>query len=296
MARSRKGSSGGVKGVISTVLIFFLLGGLVFAGAKAAGIRDAGDVLPVAKEKSQAVKACYEHTDYKPWECLFKDRREFVGNKEGSPGPGKSVSPAPSVESPSPVGGSKTKAPNDPNDSTSSSGSSDVDKLRKLTVKDPASVDYSRKEWRHWSGGRCSNTREKLLVKHGKNVRKDPSGCVVVSGGWYDNYSTETITDPKKIDIDHIVSLQYAAQHGGDAWSKEKKEQFANDVANLEVVSSKEDRSKGEDGPSKWMVPHNKQYRCEYSKKFVNVAYSYGLSVSEKDYNALEKTFLTACE
>lgn len=82
--------------------------------------------------------------------------------------------------------------------------------------KEQSGVD---KDYRHWVSvqGAC-DTREMALVRDGVSVVTDPSTCKVTSGSWVDPYSGETFTDAKKMDIDHLIPLQYAHQHGGASW------------------------------------------------------------------------------
>lgn len=185
-------------------------------------------------------------------------------------------------------------------------------------------VDYSRREWKHWAGTEsrlCWNIREEVLhrdaipgtvlyVDRQKNsttnyfeacaigtpIVKD--GIVIKidteeSGEWICPYSGKIITDSSKIDIDHIISLSNAAKNGGQQWSLEMKEQFANDPDNLLATSAKENRSKGDKGPGEYMPPF-KAYRCQYAKSYATIAYKYGLTITESDKEALDEA-INAC-
>lgn len=185
-------------------------------------------------------------------------------------------------------------------------------------------VDYSRREWKHWAGTEsrlCWNIREEVLhrdaipgtvlyVDRQKNsttnyfeacaigtpIVKD--GIVIKidteeSGEWICPYSGKIITDSSKIDIDHIIPLSNAAKNGGQQWSLEMKEQFANDPDNLLATSAKENRSKGDKGPGEYMPPF-KAYRCQYAKSYATIAYKYGLTITESDKEALDEA-INAC-
>lgn len=162
--------------------------------------------------------------------------------------------------------------------------------LAGITVRDPESVDYDRSEWRHWTGSPC-NAREKTLIAQGENVKTDDD-CSIVSGKWVDPFGGETFTNSSKLDIDHVVPLSYAARHGGNGWSADRKEQFANDAIHLVATSASENRSKGDSGPSDYMPPRE-EYHCEYSTIWVQTVEKYGLSITEKDQKALEKGLAT---
>lgn len=160
--------------------------------------------------------------------------------------------------------------------------------LDNLTVAPSHQVAYKRSEWKHWIdvNGKC-NAREEVLVRQGKNVKTDPKTCRVISGTWVDPYSGQTITDPKKIDIDHIIPLGYVARSGGQDWSAEKKQEYANDVDKvLLAVSATENRSKSDKGPAQYMPP-NSDYACQYSKEWIDIAGKYKISITQEDKQAL---------
>lgn len=180
-------------------------------------------------------------------------------------------------------------------------------------------VGYSRKEWKHWTSSRsCWSTRSEVLYRDAvpgtvslidkkKNQTDNPEeGCVIGvvkgdgaietkgSGEWIDPYSGKRIKDPKDIDIDHVIPLSNAARQGGQSWSLEEKEKFANDLDNLLATSAKENRSKGEKGPGKYMPP-NKSYHCSYAKTYINLSSKYNLTITESDVKALNKA-LDSCK
>lgn len=156
--------------------------------------------------------------------------------------------------------------------------------LDKITVKDREEVEYKRSEWKHWTGSPC-NTREKVLKEQGKNVKTDKE-CRALSGTWIDPYSGDKFDNASKLDIDHVIPLSAAAQSGGQKWSKEKKEKFANDTSQLLAVSATENRKKSDDGPGKYMPP-NRDFRCDYAKLWVDTASKYDLTIDKADKRAL---------
>lgn len=178
-------------------------------------------------------------------------------------------------------------------------------------------VGYSRREWKHWSSVRgCWNTRSEILnrdavpgtvsyldkKKKSSNydeactiglIGKDGEVSTKNSGAWIDPYSGKRIEDPKDVDIDHIIPLSNAARQGGQKWSLEQKEKFANDPDNLLATSAKENRKKGEKGPAKYMPPL-KSYHCQYSKSYINLSHKYNLTITKSDKKVLEQA-LDAC-
>lgn len=223
------------------------------------------------------------------------------------------VSPPGSVASPSDDGSGSSSSSDSSSSSSNASGSdsgsssasapgsgSREDWLRRLDAlpsgEADTSVPYNRKDYKHWIAiqGAC-DTRETALVRDGSDVVTDPSTCKVTSGSWVDPYSGETFTDAKKMDIDHLIPLQYAHQHGGASWDAAKKQAYANDLDTvLLTVSARENRSKGAAGPGEYMPPL-KSYRCEYSQRWVAVSEKYGLTVGKADRQALNSG-LSSCQ
>lgn len=196
-----------------------------------------------------------------------------------------------------------------------------LETLGKVPDKEDSKKDvgYSRAEWKHWTGSEdrsCWNTREEILYRDAVpgtinlvNKQKDATdkyeeGCALGtpieedgrikvstenSGEWIGPYNGKKITDSSEVDIDHVIPLSNAARNGGQEWSAEKKEAFANDPDNLLATSAKENRTKGDKGPGKYMPP-NKSYQCQYAKTYIAVAYKYDLTITESDYKELNKT------
>ena len=119
------------------------------------------------------------------------------------------------------------------------------------------------------------------------------SGCKVISGEWYDPYTTNTYTDPQEIDIDHVVPLANAWRSGASGWSDAKRERFANVPSSLLSVDDGQNASKGDRGPEAWKPPRS-AYHCTYATKWVGVKYSWKLSVTSAEKSALRQ-MLTSC-
>lgn len=134
----------------------------------------------------------------------------------------------------------------------------------------PVSFLYRREDWRHWidADGDCMNTRhETLLQQASGEVKLSPDGCYVSAGVWNDPYSGKILTRASDLDIDHIIPLKWAHEHGGANWAAEKKEAFANDPINLLAVDDGLNQAKGALGPDQWMPP-NQAYRCQYLERW----------------------------
>lgn len=124
----------------------------------------------------------------------------------------------------------------------------------------------------------------------GQNVKLHKNGCIVLSSTIHDVYNGVDIQQTHKggqIEIDHIVPLSYAHQHGAAHWTQEKRIEFANDVENLLPVSSKDNSSKGDKGPADWR-PTDVSYSCQYGESFLHIIEKYDLTVSQADYTAIQ--------
>jgi hypothetical protein len=153
---------------------------------------------------------------------------------------------------------------------------------------------YNRKEqygngWVDTDHNGC-DTRNDVLQRHGQNVKLHKNGCIVLSSTIHDVYNGVDIQQTHKggqIEIDHIVPLSYAHQHGAAHWTQEKRVKFANDVENLLPVSSKDNSSKGDKGPADWR-PADTSYSCQYGKSFLHIIEKYDLTISQTDYTAIQ--------
>lgn len=142
----------------------------------------------------------------------------------------------------------------------------------------PYSLIYSRDDWRHWidADGDCMNTRHETLVAQAMGpVKLSPDGCYVSTGAWLCPFGGKTFTRASHLDVDHIIPLAWAHDHGGDSWSPAQKEAFANDPENLLVVHDRLNQSKGAKSPAEWMPP-NHVFRCEYLGIWKRLLVKYG--------------------
>lgn len=175
---------------------------------------------------------------------------------------------------------------------------------------------FNEEDWNYWISNKdkeCWNTREQVLsrdVKPGSALYLDKhlersemkDACTMGrieiikdmrtintenSGEWICPYTGATITSPSDLVIDHIVPLSYAYEHGGDDWSAEEKELFANDLDNLLAVSIKGKKEKDSKGLAKYS-PYT-SYRCQYTKNVISILHKYNLDITEAHHKTLEK-------
>ncbi|GHA56887.1 HNH endonuclease family protein [Photobacterium aphoticum] len=125
----------------------------------------------------------------------------------------------------------------------------------------------------------CQNARmETLIAQSVGQVRfKDTKQCQVVSGRWNSAYSGKVIYNASDIDIDHVVPLKWAWEHGADRWTLDERKAFANDPKNLVSVEASLNRQKGAKGLDEWLPPKN---QCQYIPRFIRVVKAYDLTLS----------------
>jgi len=160
-----------------------------------------------------------------------------------------------------------------------------------------SSTEYSREKFGSGWGdldSDCQDSRQEALIAQSTApVRfQDSKGCRVASGRWLSPYSGKTIHDPSVIDIDHVVPLKWAWEHGASEWTKSKRVELANDPINLLSVEASLNRQKGAKGPDKWLPPAN---HCQYLARFYRVVLKYGLGLSA-DEKAFKQASLRQCQ
>ncbi|MCW8196009.1 HNH endonuclease [Proteobacteria bacterium 005FR1] len=156
-------------------------------------------------------------------------------------------------------------------------------------VRDDYERDHFGSGWADEDGD-CQNSRQEALAAQSTApVRFDKRGCRVVAGRWISPFTGKAIHNPAAIDIDHVVPLKWAWDHGASEWSQDKREQFANDPVNLISVERSLNRSKGAKGILEWLPPSG---QCQYVLRFMRVLKLYGfvlVSQQREAHDALRK-------
>ncbi|HEX5595409.1 MAG TPA: HNH endonuclease family protein [Micromonosporaceae bacterium] len=160
--------------------------------------------------------------------------------------------------------------------------------LDQLTVASSGSMSgYKRDRFPHWdkTGVNC-NVRDSVLERDGEDLQIDR--CDVVGGRWVSLYDNVVLTDPLKVDIDHMVPLANAWRSGANEWDNDRRGEFANDLTRpqLIAVSASSNRSKGDQDPSQWKPP-NRDYWCQYAQDWITVKHHWQLSVTIDEKAAL---------
>lgn len=273
----KKGGSGGSGGIIGSIVSLIIIAIILVTFVKVNDIKNFGDVVDFLQNKGDEVGDCAESVDLSTGENTCGDPESKGWWQKGFGGL---------------LGGGEEESNEeaeenqvDPADVKLPEIQESLSVLETIKIAEPKDATYERSDWKHWTGSPC-NTREEVLKSQGKNVKTD-SDCRATSGEWTDPYSGEVITSASKVDIDHTIPLNWAADNGGQNWDSAKKQAFANDTSHLVATSASVNRSKGNSGPSEWMPENNK---CEYAQSWTETASKYGLTMGKKDKSVLEDT------
>ncbi len=172
--------------------------------------------------------------------------------------------------------------------------------LEGLTVTPSGSMaGYSRDAFPHWASeagsygwtepdGAC-DVRDAALIRDGEGVEID-GDCSMIAGTWTDPYTGKTLTNSSEVDIDHVVPLANAWRSGANSarWSTADREAYANDPEVLLSADASANRAKGDKGPEAWKPP-NRDYWCEYARRWIWIKSDWGLTVNPAEKSALRQ-------
>ncbi|AWF98941.1 hypothetical protein BEH62_04405 [Clavibacter michiganensis subsp. insidiosus] len=154
--------------------------------------------------------------------------------------------------------------------------------------------------WADADGNGCDQ-RDDVLVRDLVRVAfasSDP-GCTVVAGHLDDAYTgrgIDFVRGPRTsaaVQIDHLVPLSWAWQHGAWSWTDERRERLATDLDELQAVDGPTNQEKSDQGPATWLPP-GAAYRCLYVTRFAFVVSRYGMTIDDADRSAIDRV-LQAC-
>jgi hypothetical protein len=172
--------------------------------------------------------------------------------------------------------------------------------LERLTVAPSGSMaGYSRDRFPHWASeaqrygwkepdGSC-DVRDTALIRDGEGVEID-GDCSITAGRWIDPYTGKTLTNSSEVDIDHVVPLANAWRSGASssAWSTADREAYANAPQVLLSADAGANRTKGDKGPEAWKPP-NRDYWCEYARRWIWIKSDWRLSVNPAERASLRQ-------
>lgn len=161
-----------------------------------------------------------------------------------------------------------------------------VQVLNSLPVASEEEAGYNRDLFRHWirQPDGCT-TRQVVLID--ERTAGSVSGCSVANGRWTSFYDGRVTTNPRTLDIDHMVPLKEAWDSGAWRWTAATRTAYANDLGyalSLVAVSASANRSKSDRDPAQWLPTHG---RCAYAKAWIGVKYRWRLTVDPAEKRAL---------
>jgi hypothetical protein len=177
--------------------------------------------------------------------------------------------------------------------------SAELRQIRVLATR-PEVPGYRRDEFgQSWTddhagrgGHNGCDTRNDVLAAQLTEVQyRGRSRCIAIAGTLpTDPYTGRRIefrkADAAKVQIDHLYPLARAWDMGAAYWPLQRRIDFANDqAANLLAVDGPANASKNDDGPGEWM-PINRNYRCTYVLRYLQVARKYALPITAADHDA----------
>ena len=122
--------------------------------------------------------------------------------------------------------------------------------------------------------------------------------CVVLTGTLLDPYTGREIpfirgeSTSTAVQIDHMVPLSWAFQHGASSWPEERRQQLATDMSNLTAVDGPTNAAKSDQGPGSWL-PSSSSYDCTYVTRFTYVVHRYELTIDTADRDAIARVLDT---
>ncbi|MEV5203216.1 HNH endonuclease family protein [Streptomyces sp. NPDC053720] len=172
-------------------------------------------------------------------------------------------------------------------------GLSLAEAIAKIPAADESRTGYKRDSFRHWideDKDGCSTRNEVLLAEATKKPEQGPK-CALTGGEWLSYYDEATVTEARKLDIDHMVPLAEAWDSGASEWDSDRRMRYANDLSaerSLVAVTAHENRSKADKDPSEWMPPANSA-KCTYLADWTATKLRWKLTADDKERTALEK-------
>jgi hypothetical protein len=138
------------------------------------------------------------------------------------------------------------------------------------------------------------NTRHRVLALVGRDVEvsgADGEARKVVKGTWTSPFTGTTYrnVDPHGVlEVDHLIPVCWAWEHGAAAWSKEKRKAFYNDERFLVPVEIGLNRAKGAKGVMDF-VPDT-EFACRYVELVAVGIGEYQIEMTQEDSDLLRQT------
>ena len=137
------------------------------------------------------------------------------------------------------------------------------------------------------------DTRAVVLKDESRSATTQSESCVVLSGRWKSYYDAKVYTDPRLLQIDHVVPVKNVWLAGGWDWTQSTRVAYYNDLDDprtLVAVDAHDNESKGDRTPDEWLLPAN---HCRYVREFVSVKLRWDLTVTRAEKSAIKQTAQT---
>jgi hypothetical protein len=146
-----------------------------------------------------------------------------------------------------------------------------------------ARAGYERSLFPHWDDADSDgcDTRCEVLA-----AQRLPDGF------WFsawDGYSTD---DPSELHVDHVVALAEAWDSGADAWTADRRDDFADSLINLLAVSAPSNLRKSDKDAAEWF-PSRSEANCLWASTVVRVKSHWKLAVDKAEHEALANLLRT---
>ncbi|MCB8906758.1 MULTISPECIES: HNH endonuclease family protein [unclassified Streptomyces] len=177
-----------------------------------------------------------------------------------------------------------------------------ADAVEQIPIALEDRTNYEREsQFKHWNKGLdpadgC-HTRNEVLLAEAVESPTVSANCKLTGGKWLSYYDGQEVTEPGKLDIDHMVPLAEAWDSGASAWTGARREAYANDqgaAASLVAVTGRSNRSKSDRDPQDWMPPLP-DVHCRYISEWVATKLRWGLTADQGEADAL-KVYAETCE
>jgi hypothetical protein len=153
--------------------------------------------------------------------------------------------------------------------------------------------NHGAKEGNPGTGGTVCTTRQIMMLETfpgtmpsaGDDTTGSGAPCPSAAGSALDVYTGKELS-PDDVEIDHVVALSAAWDHGAYAWSHAERVAFANDREhNLLAVAGPVNQAKSDATLGEW-TPPLKSSSCAYAARYLTVTARYSLSISWADAEA----------
>lgn len=212
-----------------------------------------------------------------------------------TPAKDSSTSESSATESPTPSPSATEPSATPTPDIATSASSPALAALDTLAIKGRApKTGYDRDLFASdWDFSNGCDTRNKILRRDFSQFQfKADSSCVIATGVLQDPYTGQTIDfvrgvgTSNEVQIDHVVAVSDAWQKGAQQLSSDQRYAFYNDPLNLLAVSGSANAQKSDSDAASWLPP-NTAFRCSYVARQIAVKVSYGLWVTQAEYDAI---------